>query len=197
MNLPMTAHHPKSGDAADLAALRRWREGDREAGAELLRRQKTLAAYYCARAGLRGTDAIVDVYQDAVLAALRELPTLPERVEKSFSGWFAWRVRAAISQRRRAERPTDALDRAAELAVAPAADPAASELADAIVRCREKLPPKERAVFGFRFQMGLSLRETAERVGGNENAVSQCVFRLSRRMRLCLSAAGFSAEGAA
>jgi DNA-directed RNA polymerase specialized sigma24 family protein len=41
-------------------------------------------------------------------------------------------------------------------------------------------------VFELRYLLELSLAEIAERLGSNSNAVSQCVFRLVRKMRDCL-----------
>ena len=87
--------------ARDLSLLVRWRDGDPEAGASLLAQSKRPFHRLCLRLGVTDEDTMVDVFQDVVLVALRDLPTLPERISRSFSGWFLWHVRDAIGRRRR------------------------------------------------------------------------------------------------
>ena len=126
-----------------------------------------------------------------MLGIVQELPTLPERIERSFAGWLGWRVRDALTRRRRNLKLLDPL---------PAGEPAAGgdahadlALREALSRCADRLPSREHRVFALRFLGGLSLKETAEALASNVNAVSQSLFRLSRKMRACLETAGYPA----
>jgi len=180
---------PRKSHDGDLTLLRKWRDGDRESGATLLRSCK--AGFYglCSRLGVRDEEETVEIFQEVVLATLRELQWLPERIVKSFSGWFSWQTRAAITQRRRklAIR-THELPEIASHEPEPAQ---AAALREAIRKCSEKLPPVEQQVFTLRFLGGRSLKETADELGSSVNAVGQSIFRLSRKMRACLAASGF------
>ncbi len=171
----------------DLALLVRWRDGDRDAGTALLSHYKRTFHRLCLRLGVTDEDSIVDVFQDVVLVALRELPTLPERISRSFAGWFLWQVRDAVGRRRRRRfRPLDA-DPLAQ-------DPLPSERAalwEGIQRCWNKLPSAEHRVFELRFLGGMTLAEVATETGTNVNAVGQAIFRLSRKLRTCLAKSGF------
>jgi RNA polymerase sigma factor (sigma-70 family) len=179
--------------ARDLQLLERWRRGDREAGATLLGFYKGGFHRLCIRFGVRDAEVEVEIFQEVVLATLRALPTLPEKLSKSFSGWFSWQVRDAIGRRRRAEKEAAALPES--LSSDDAAHDARSALREAIKHCWDRLPPVEHRVFELRFLKGLSLKEAADAVGSNANAVGQSVFRLSRKMRDCLSASGFDDAG--
>ena len=180
---------------ADRALLVRWRDGDRQAGETLLLRHKQFVHGVAVRCGVHGEDAIVEVFQDVVLAAVRELPSLPERIETSFAGWLAWQVRDVLSRRRRAERPTAPMDAepAAPRSTGSGA-PGDFAIREAVERCAEALPPREREVFALRFVAGLEIAEAASALSLAPNAVSQAVFRLSRRLRACLRQAGFGDE---
>jgi RNA polymerase sigma factor (sigma-70 family) len=173
----------------DLALLERWRRGDREAGASLLGYYKDGFHRLCIRFGVRDQDEQVELFQDVVLATLRELPVLPEKIVKSFSGWFSWQVRNAISRRRRAARAANELPD--ELTESAASPDSRAALREAIKRCWDRLPAMEHQVFELRFIKGLSLKEAAEVIETSANAVGQSVFRLSRKMRDCLGASGF------
>lgn len=179
--------------ARDLDLLKRWRRGDRDAGATLLGYYKGGFHRVCQRLGLYDEEAEVEVFQEVVLATLRALPTLPEKLVKSFSGWFTWQVRDAISRRRRSKREPVALPES--LAADGEPPDARTALREAIKRCWDRLPAAEHRVFELRFLRGLSLKEAAEAVGSNANAVGQSVFRLSRKMRDCLGASGFDGAG--
>lgn len=173
----------------DLDLLRQWRDGDQDAGADLLRRYKAFFHRTCSRLGVFSEETVAELFQEVVLGIAQDLPTLPERIEKSFAGWLAWRIRDAVTRRRRGLRV---------LAPLPEADPATQSdvsedlaLREALKRCAGLLPVRENRVFALRFLGGLSLKETAEALASNVNAVSQSLYRLSRRMRACLETAGY------
>jgi RNA polymerase sigma factor (sigma-70 family) len=184
-----TASGATSGTDQDLDLLRQWRDGNLDAGADLLRRYKAFFHRTCSRLGVRSEETVVDLFQEVVLGITQDLPTLPERIEKSFAGWLAWRIRDVVTRGRRALRILDPL---------PSGDPATKAdpledlaLREVLQRCAGLLPARENRVFALRFLGGLSLKETADALASNVNAVSQSLFRLSRRMRACLETAGY------
>jgi RNA polymerase sigma factor (sigma-70 family) len=174
----------------DRALLRRWRDGDRDAGLELLDHYAALVRVVAFRLGVRDAQALLDLHQELVVRILDQLDTLAERVETSFAGWLAWQVRD-LGKRRRSSAPA-CVGATGELEDMAAPDPSERTAAwDAIASCRDRLPERERAVFELRYVEGLSLQEVAERVASNSNAVAQSIFRLVRRMRACLSTQGY------
>lgn len=181
----------------DLALLTRWRDGDTAAGMELLDRQRKDLPRLGARFGVGSPDVLIDVFQDAVLVTVQQLPELPEKIERSFAGWFAWQVRDAVGRWRRRNALVGSLTDSDLLRPGPRPDTnSAAELLEALRICASKLPPRELDVFDLRFVRGMEVLEVAETLGRQANAVSQAIFRLSRRLRACLSAAGFAAAEA-
>ena len=71
-------------------------------------------------------------------------------------------------------------------------DPQSLEAWEGIERCWKRLPPREYRVFELRFLQEMSLKEVAAELDSNVNAVGQAIFRLSRKMKDCLSRSGFS-----
>jgi DNA-directed RNA polymerase specialized sigma24 family protein len=65
---------------------------------------------------------------------------------------------------------------------------------EAIENCWDRLPPREHQVFALRYLQEMSLKETALALGSNVNAIGQSIFRLVRKMRDCLSRAGYGGE---
>jgi RNA polymerase sigma factor (sigma-70 family) len=173
----------------DRALLVRWRAGEAAAGEELLGRYRRFFASVCRRLGVLDEDDIIELHQDVMVVLVRNLDALPDRIASSFAGWLAWQVRDALSRRRRATLPTAPLpDRATPAAGDLVRDAA---IRDAVARCAERLPAREREVFALRFLGELEIGETARRLGLAANAVSQAAYRLSRRLRRCLAEAGF------
>jgi RNA polymerase sigma factor (sigma-70 family) len=176
----------KQALARDLSLLRRWRDGDATAGLELLSLYQRLFYRTCQRFGLRQEDAMLEVLQEVVLQLLQRLAELPERLQRSFGGFYYWLVRDTVRRHRRA----DTVDLLGE-DVEPAGAGHAVELRDAIEQCRCKLAPREQEVFDLRYLQGLSLKETAVELDSNVNAVGQAIFRLTAKMRECLRRTGF------
>src|SRR6187200_886038 len=126
----------------DLDLLRQWRDGDHGAGAALLRRYKTFVQRTGLRLGVRSEETLVDLFQEVVLGITQALPTLPERIEKSFAGWLSWRIRDAVTRRRRGLRVLVPLPEEA----GPATTSDVSEdlaLREALERCAATLPARE------------------------------------------------------
>jgi RNA polymerase sigma factor (sigma-70 family) len=172
--------------ARDQTLLRRWRDGDATAGLELLGHYRRLFYRTCLRFGLRQDEAMLEVLQEVVLQLLERLADLPERLQRSFGGFFYWLVRDTVRRHRRAE----AVELLAE-DVEPAGSGPTLDLRDAIEQCRCKLAPREREVFDLRYLKGMSLKETAAELDSNVNAVGQAIFRLTGKMRECLRRTGF------
>ena len=139
----------------DLDLLRQWRDGDRGAGATLLRRYKTFVQRTGWRLGVRSEDTLVELFQEVVLGITQALPTLPERIEKSFAGWLSWRIRDAVTRRRRGLRVLAPLPEAVPATTSDVSEDLA--LREALERCAGTLPARENRVFALRFLGGLSL----------------------------------------
>jgi RNA polymerase sigma factor (sigma-70 family) len=187
------AGNPSATLARDRALLVRWRDGDRDAGLQLLDLYAAHERVVAFRLGVRDPEALLELHQDLVLRMLDQLPTLAERIEASLAGWLAWQVRDLARGRIRREFPLSEAGTAAEPAMTDPNERTATW--EAILACRDGLPERERAVFELRYLEGLSLQEVADRLSSNANAVAQNVFRLVRRMRGCLASQGFSLGG--
>lgn len=189
----------REGDvlARDVLSLRRWRDGHREAGVDLLDRYAGYFHQLCMRCGVDGTHERDEVYQEVVLDLVEHLADVPDRVEKSFAGFYAWRIRNAILRvRRKTGSSGVSLEDAGPAADATAPDAGASAMMrleswEGIERCWKRLPPREHRVFELRFLQESSLKEIAAALGSNVNAVGQAIFRLSKKMKECLSRHGY------
>ncbi|MFO0982344.1 MAG: sigma-70 family RNA polymerase sigma factor [Planctomycetota bacterium] len=171
----------------DLDLLRRWRAGDGQAGMALLQHYQRLFYRTCLKFGLRDEDKMMEILQDVVVRLMEGLPALPERVAKSFGGFFYWQVRdAVLKERRRMLSIEPLLD-----GMAGADQSRALEAWDAVESCWKKLPPRESKVFELRYLHGMSLKETAASLCSNVNAIGQAIFRLSAKMKECLERAGY------
>jgi RNA polymerase sigma-70 factor (ECF subfamily) len=178
---------PGSPIERDRELLRRWRDGDSTAGLTLLECYRPLFLRVCARFSCQEAE-VLETHQDVCVRLLERLRDLPELVQTSFAGYLAWQTRDAIQRRREREERMPVAT--AELPEPTTSDPEPGTW-EAIELCARGLPPREREVFELRYLLELSLAEIAERLGSNSNAVSQCVFRLVRKMRDCLRARGF------
>ena len=174
--------------ARDVLALRRWRGGDRDAGMELLDNYGNYFYQICVRFGVKRDDEIEEVFQEVVLDLAERIGHLPEQIEKSFAGFYCWRIRNAILRHR---KKTSAEGVTLEDA-GTTMDPQSLEAWEGIELCWKRLPPREYRVFELRFLQEMSLKEVAAELDSNVNAVGQAIFRLSRKMKDCLSRSGFS-----
>jgi len=116
---------------------------------------------------------------------MENLDTLPERIEKSFAGFFYWRTRKAIQKRRKAIP----LSVASPDSIADDDETRRIEDWEVIEKCRRTLTETQQRIFELRYIEELSLDEIARAQDSTVNAVGQNIFRLSKRMRECL--AGF------
>lgn len=174
----------RDGDvfARDLLQLRKWKNGDRNSGMTLLDQYKNLYYRVCQRFGVKDREEVVEIYQDVVVDLLEQLEKLPGRIEKSFAGFFCWRVRKAI-QKRWKKKPTADIS-----LLQPASEGETIRIDEweAIENCWKKLPGKQYTIFELRYIQEMSLDEIAMALESNVNAVGQNIFKLSRKMRECL-----------
>jgi len=132
--------------------------------------------------GVRAENDIEDVFNDVVVDLMENLDTLPERIEKSFTGYFYWRTRKAIQKRRKKSPvviPTPD-------SVSDDDDIARIEDWEVIEKCWRTLTETQQLIFELRYIQEMSLDEIASTTESTANAVGQNIFRLSRRMRDCL-----------
>ena len=97
---PSLVGNPTTTLARDRDQLHRWRDGDREAGLELLDHYAALERVVAFRLGVRDAQDLLELHQELVLRMLDQLPSLAERIETSFAGWLAWQVRDLSRDRR-------------------------------------------------------------------------------------------------
>lgn len=170
--------------------LRRARNGDEEARAELVRRIYPLVLRWArVRTGHRA-DA-EDVAHDALVRMLRGLATF--RGEARFTSWL-YRVvhNVAVDRgqgRRRRERREVDVERAGRLPSADA-DPGRlaerRELLEDVRSAFMALPPRQREVFDMADLQGLTSPEIAERLGIAPSSVRVTLLNARRSVRRAL-----------
>lgn len=196
-NVDLERRWNEQGDtlARDILAIRKWRDGDADAGLTLLEEYEAYFYRVCTRFGVRETAELEDVYQEVVLDLSEHLHELAERITKSFAGFYAWRIRNAITRVRKRSSPQGvSLDDSATMPPVDDETPEPRLAAwESIERCWHKLPDREHRVFELRFLQEMTLAEIAACLESNVNAVSQAIFRLSRKMKDCLTRAGYAA----
>lgn len=180
----------KDALARDILALRKWRGGDRDSGMELLANYEQYFYQVCMRFGVKRNEEIEEVYQEVVIDLMERLDGLADQIEKSFAGFYSWRIRNAILRLRK----KTASDGVALEDAGTTHDANSLETWEGIERCWERLPPREHRVFELRYLQELSLKEIAAVLESNVNAVGQAIFRLSKKMQECLSRSGFGED---
>jgi RNA polymerase sigma-70 factor (ECF subfamily) len=192
----LTARGPRRGkpEIGVLADDRRAAEvtaaiagGDPEAFAVLYRAWFD-RAYVLARSITRRDESFcLDVVQDAMLRAVRSLPSLPGA--EALNRWMARVVQTTAIDRLRMEarrvRREERSGRAPRGGVAadPAAALAGEEEAAWLRRELEKLPAAERLLLHERFERGKSLDEAGRAAGLTGNAASGRIRRILSRLR--------------
>ena len=186
------------GPDEDLVA--RFQAGDKEAFRELLERhqrivQSRLAGRMPDR--LRRRMSIADVVQEACLVAYDRREDFEDRGDGAFGRWLQgiaeYRLRDEIkrhlgTQKRsanrevtRAERPETAYF--AAIAGTPSAQAASAEQVEQVRGALDRLSPDYRTVLQLALEKGLPLREVAEHMGRNREAVKKLYGRALCRLR--------------
>lgn len=132
--------------------------------------------------GLVGPAEAEDCLQETFMSALRAYRRL--RHGDNLRAWLYTiaQRKAADAARRRARRPTRALD-----GVDPAVEPAPSP-DDGLWMVVRTLPPKQRAAVVHRFVLDLAYAEIGARMGISEEAARQNVSAGLRRLRATVTA---------
>jgi RNA polymerase sigma-70 factor (ECF subfamily) len=184
-----------TGGPPEQQLIRRARDGDQEAFAELVMAHAERVYGALRRFGLEAGDAD-EVAQEVFLRAWRALPRFEERAR--FSTWL-YRIAFNEAQRRLARRTLpraqasadgDALDPVAALPEPPETGPEARALAGEFERqldaALDQLPPEWRAAVVLRDVEGLSTQDAAEVVGVGEAAFKSRLHRGRMQLRALL-----------
>jgi RNA polymerase sigma-70 factor, ECF subfamily len=184
-----------TGGSPEQELIRRARDGDQEAFAELVVAHAERVYGALRRFGLEAGDAD-EVAQEVFLRAWRALPGFEERAR--FSTWL-YRIAFNEAQRRLARRTLpraqasadgDALDPVAALPEPPETGPEARALAGEFERqldaALDQLPPEWRAAVVLRDVEGLSTVDAAEVVGVGEAAFKSRLHRGRMQLRALL-----------
>lgn len=171
----------------DLTLLRRWRDGDRKSGEELLSLYLNILYRDCLQLGVTKEDEIREVHQEVVLDLLEHLEDLPERIHRSFAGYLSWRTRKIIVKGRFKRRTIEPL----EGPLLKDYQVNRIEIKEAIRNCLKRLTQLEKKIFELRYIDEMSLKEIASALRNTVNAVGQTIFRLTHKMQDCLKKEGF------
>ena len=178
-------------ESSDEMLMVRYKRGDRDAFAELVRRyQRPLFNFSLRYVGK--SELAADITQETFLKVVKRSADFKH--ESRFSTWlFAITRNLCIDELRRLKHrrhtPLDELGNTAKVGDAPPPSPsldaeqstAASEIGDCIVRAIDHLPEDQKEVFLLRQLGGIPFAEIALVVGTNENTVkSRMRYALER-----------------
>lgn len=194
----MTGISGSPRDAADRAAIDRFRAGDREGGVgELFRRYGPQTyGFFARRTGDR--EVAAELNQELYLAVVRALPAF--RGESSFRTWLFRMAHNELSNLRRRwrthldERTPDVPDELWEqIGGATEEDPGTlmddARQSRALLRCLAALPENERAVVIGQYYQGETLAALTERLGlSNASGARALLIAAQRRIKRCLTA---------
>jgi len=165
--------------------LDRAREGDRQALDDLYRRHRgRLLAFVAARMppGLDGFVAPEDLVQEAHLESTRRIDSFEHRGPASFYRWLVAIARNKIREasrrraaKKRAHRALDAEPPAVQ--TSPSGRVVRGERSGRIARALAELPEAQAEAVRLRYLEGLTIAETAERLGRSDAAVKALVAR--------------------
>ena len=169
-----------------LRLLRAAQSGDRESLESLYaRHQGRLSAFICAcmHPALVLRVAPEDVLQETLLESARKIAQFEPRGPASFYRWLIEIARFKIAEAERAgqalkrslERPLDGALAASQTSVSACA--VRSERADLVQQALAALPERQAEAVKLRYLAGLSLAETAARLGTSEAAIKALVGR--------------------
>jgi len=187
---------PQTSAPPDGALVRRVLGGEPAAFGALYERHVD-RVYKFALFRVRDAATAADLTHDAFASALRALPSLREH--DRFAAWLMQIAHNRVinhwvaEARRSGQLPLEASEEDADDDRATASDLAADEDLAAMIERRmriaelvaeaARLTEAQQTVLGLRFAAGLSLRETAEVIGGSEDAVKQLQHRALARLR--------------
>ena len=158
----------------DQELIRRIREGDSDAVAELYERYAPIVWRYVYARMRRDTHAGQDVLSETFLAAIRSLKngTTTENV----AGWLT-----GIARNKRADWYRQR-EKSATTDVEPAT-PQSSSAGGVVADILDALPDDERVVLEWKYLDRHTVREIAERLGRSEKSVEGLLYRARKAFR--------------
>lgn len=195
---------PSRTQATDEALMARYRSGDAEAFAQIVRRHQT-ALYNFAARQLRSGPAAEEVVQDAFVRVVQNAHEFKQ--EARFSTWLYTIARnLCIDQmRKRAHRRHPSLDEPRSRSAATEGDgptlgeqtadsranveraAVAVEIRERVLAAVQELPDDQREVFLMREVSSLPFKQIAEIVGVPENTVKSRMRYALERLQVALS----------
>jgi RNA polymerase sigma-70 factor (ECF subfamily) len=187
------------GDSArerdpDLPLVQRFREGERRAFDELVRRHQR-SLWRLARRYVRNDADAADVTQQAFVRAFRGLGTF--RGAATFRSWlYRIGINLALNhvRDRGREEPREIPDDAITASATGAQRIIDDEDQAALRAAIDELPPKQRMVLELRVYDDLSFREVAELADCTENAAKVNFHYAVKRLRERLGPAALAAQ---
>jgi RNA polymerase sigma-70 factor (ECF subfamily) len=160
----MAPARPDRSALSDGELVRRIRDGEADAFAELVRRTRR-GGYRLARRITRNHEDADDVLQESYVKAFRALDRFAE--DRPFGPWFLTIVaRTALTWIRDAKRrAADPLDEPGADGSAPLAERVADPTQDAASRAYAKLTEDHRVILALRVEADLSYAAIAEALG--------------------------------
>jgi len=158
---------------ADQELIRRVRQGDSDAVAELYQRYAPVVWRYVF-ARIRDTHAGQDVLSETFLAAIRGLKS--GATTENLAGWLTGIARHKVADWHRQRGPSENSETSA---AAIEASSASSIVADVL----DGLSPEERVILEWKYLDRLTVREIAERLGRTEKAVEALLYRARNAFR--------------
>jgi RNA polymerase sigma-70 factor (ECF subfamily) len=178
----------------DAAIVRRVREGDQAAYADLVRlyqaRLRSTLSFYC-----RSAQDVEEHLQNAFVDAYTRL----DRFDLS-QPWFPWLKTLALNAlrmefRRNSARklaPNDALKNLQQSAINSEADP--DRMGAALRNCLSKLPKEQAELLVAKYQEGRPLSELSKRLGTNVGALKVRLLRLRVALKDCIDRQRIASE---
>ena len=159
---------------ADQELIRRIREGDSGAVAELYQRYAPVVWRYIYARIRRDAHAGQDVLSETFLAAIRALRN--GKTTPNVAGWLTGIARNKTADRHRQREKSATTD----------AEPATqdtSSASDVVADVLDALPDEERVILEWKYLDRCTVREIAERLGRTEKAVEALLYRARKAFR--------------
>ena len=171
----------------DTQFLDSWREGDWDAGLDLMRLYYRYFLSLCHGSGVNSDEERTDLFHDVVMRIHKVLPTLS--IDRSFAAYLRRVFLTAVRVRntRRAEPiPADVADGARS----PAQSLEGKEILAAILDCAETLGDREKTLFHARHFENHRLADIADEQGLTLDHLYVLYHRVRKKMMACLDRKG-------
>ena len=159
---------------ADQELIRRIREGDSGAVAELYQRYAPVVWRYVFARMRQDTHAAQDVLSETFLAAIRSLKN--GQGAENAAGWLIGIARNKLADWYRKQ------EKSANAAAEPATQDASSA-SGVVADVLDGLPDEERVILEWKYLDRCTVREIAERLGRTEKAIEALLYRARKAFR--------------